>query len=50
MVNLSLMNPSYQPHYGYNGIKNLAALVKQALEHSALPRSRLFRGMLYGSG
>ncbi|HRD25031.1 MAG TPA: nitrogenase component 1 [Methanoculleus sp.] len=50
VVNLSLMNPSYQPHYGYNGIKNLAALVKQALEHSALPRSRLFRGMLYGSG
>jgi hypothetical protein len=50
VVNLTLMNPAFQPHYGFKGIKNIAALVRQALLHKDLPRSRLFRGMLYGTG
>jgi nitrogenase molybdenum-iron protein alpha/beta subunit len=50
LVNLSLLNPAFQPHYGYAGIKNIAALVRQALSTKDLPRSRLFRGMLYGTG
>ena len=50
VVNLSLMNPAFQPQYGFRGIKNIAALVRQAMENKDLPRSRLFRGMLYGTG
>ncbi|HUL61759.1 MAG TPA: nitrogenase component 1 [Methanocella sp.] len=50
VVNLTLMNPAFQPQYGFRGITNIAALVRQALEHRDLPRSRLFRGMIYGSG
>ena len=50
VVNLSLMNPAFQPQYGFRGIKNIAALVRQALENKDLPRSRLFKGMLYGTG
>jgi len=50
VVNLTLLNPAFQPQYGYKGIKNIAALVRQALEHKGLPRSRLLRGMLYGAG
>jgi nitrogenase molybdenum-iron protein alpha/beta subunit len=50
VVNLTLMNPAFQPQYGFKGIKNIAALVRQALENKDLPRSRLFRGMLYGTG
>ena len=50
VVNLSLMNPAFQPQYGFKGIKNIAALVRQALENRDLPRSRLFKGMLYGTG
>jgi len=49
VVNLTLMNPSFQPQYGFQGIKNIAALVRQALENKDLPRSRLFKGMLYGT-
>jgi nitrogenase molybdenum-iron protein alpha/beta subunit len=49
VVNLTLMNPALQPQYGFTGIRNIAALVRQALEHKDLPRSRLFRGMLYGT-
>ncbi len=49
VVNLTLMNPAYQPQYGFTGIRNIAALVRQALEHKDLPRSRLLRGMLYGA-
>jgi nitrogenase molybdenum-iron protein alpha/beta subunit len=49
VVNLTLMNPAFQPQYGFRGIKNIAALVRQALENKDLPRSRLFRGMLYGT-
>lgn len=49
VVNLTLMNPLFQPQYGFKGIKNIAALVRQALENKGLPRSRLFRGMLYGT-
>jgi nitrogenase molybdenum-iron protein alpha/beta subunit len=48
VVNLTLMNPAFQPQYGFRGITNIAALVRQALENRHLPRSRLFRGMLYG--
>ena len=50
VVNLTLMNPAFQPQYGFRGIKNIAALVRQALEYRDLPRSRLFKGMLYGTG
>jgi len=49
VVNLQLMNPSYHPHYGFVGIRNIATLVKQAMKNTSLPRSKLFRGMLYGS-
>jgi nitrogenase molybdenum-iron protein alpha/beta subunit len=49
VVNLTLMNPAFQPQYGFRGIKNIAALVRQAVENKDLPRSRLFRGMLYGT-
>jgi nitrogenase molybdenum-iron protein alpha/beta subunit len=42
-------HPAFQPQYGYKGIKNIAALVRQALENKDLPRSKLFRGMLYGT-
>jgi len=48
VVNLTLMNPAFQPQYGFRGITNIAALVRQALENNHLPRSRLLRGMLYG--
>jgi nitrogenase molybdenum-iron protein alpha/beta subunit len=48
VVNLTLMNPAFQPQYGFRGITNIAALVRQALENKHLPRSRLLRGMLYG--
>ncbi|MDD1673265.1 MAG: hypothetical protein LUP99_02515 [Methanomicrobiales archaeon] len=48
VVNLTLMNPAFQPQYGFRGITNIAALVRQALENKDLPRSRLLRGMLYG--
>lgn len=48
MVNLTLMNPAFQPQYGFHGITNIAALVRQALKNRHLPRSRLLRGMLYG--
>jgi nitrogenase molybdenum-iron protein alpha/beta subunit len=50
VVNLTLLNPAFQPQYGFQGIRNIAALVRQALENKDLPRSRLFRGMLYGTG
>ena len=36
------------PQYGYPGIKNIARLVESAVMHSARPRSRLFREVLYG--
>jgi nitrogenase molybdenum-iron protein alpha/beta subunit len=49
VVNLTLMNPAFQPQYGFRGIRNIAALVRQALEKKNLPRSRLLRGMLYGT-
>jgi nitrogenase molybdenum-iron protein alpha/beta subunit len=49
VVNLTLMNPAFQPQYGFRGIRNIAALVRQALEKKDLPRSRLLRGMLYGA-
>jgi nitrogenase molybdenum-iron protein alpha/beta subunit len=49
VVNLTLMNPSYHPHYGFRGIRNIAALVKHAIDNDGLPRSKLFRGMLYGN-
>ena len=49
VVNLTLLNPTYQPHYGFRGIQNIALLIKQALENRSLPRSKLFRGMLYGT-
>jgi len=48
VVNLTLMNPAFQPQYGFRGITNIAALVRQALENNHLPRSRLLRGMLCG--
>jgi nitrogenase molybdenum-iron protein alpha/beta subunit len=49
VVNLTLMNPAYQPHYGFRGIQNIAALLRHAVNNNGLPRSKLFRGMLYGN-
>jgi len=49
VVNLTLMNPSYHPHYGFRGIRNIAALLQHAINNNGLPRSKLFRGMLYGN-
>ena len=37
------------PQYGYRGIKNMARLVRSAMQHAGRPRSRLFREVLYGS-
>jgi nitrogenase molybdenum-iron protein alpha/beta subunit len=36
------------PQYCYQGIRNMARLVSSGLEHSARPRSRLFKQVLYG--
>jgi len=36
------------PHYGYRGIKNIAALVRSAVENSSRARSELFQRILYG--
>jgi nitrogenase molybdenum-iron protein alpha/beta subunit len=36
------------PQYGYQGIRNMARLMRAGLEHAARPRSRLFRSVLYG--
>ena len=36
------------PQYGYQGIRNMARLVRSSLEHAGRPRSRLFRQVLYG--
>jgi nitrogenase molybdenum-iron protein alpha/beta subunit len=49
VVNLTLLNPAYLPHYGFRGIHNIAKLLRQAIENQRLPRSTLFRGMLYGN-
>lgn len=35
------------PHYGYTGIRNIAALVRSAVENANRPRSELFRRVLY---
>ncbi|MDD1720816.1 MAG: nitrogenase associated protein [Euryarchaeota archaeon] len=49
VVNLTLLNPMYLPHYGFRGIHNIAELLRHALDNQGLPRSALFRGMLYGN-
>ena len=36
------------PHYGYQGIRNIARLMQSSMEHAGRPRSRLFRKVLYG--
>jgi len=36
------------PQYGYQGIRNMARLVRSGLEQASRPRSRLFRKVLYG--
>jgi nitrogenase molybdenum-iron protein alpha/beta subunit len=36
------------PHYGYQGICNMARLATTSMQHAARPRSRLFREVLYG--
>jgi nitrogenase molybdenum-iron protein alpha/beta subunit len=36
------------PQYGYQGIRNMARLVRSGLEHADRPRSRLFHRVLYG--
>lgn len=45
-VNLSTMTG--YPHYGFQGIKNIARLVQIGMEHATRPRSKLFRQVLYG--
>jgi nitrogenase molybdenum-iron protein alpha/beta subunit len=36
------------PQYGYQGIRNMARLLRWSLKHAGRPRSRLFRQVLYG--
>ena len=36
------------PQYGYQGIRNMARLMRTGMEQAARPRSRLFRQVLYG--
>jgi nitrogenase molybdenum-iron protein alpha/beta subunit len=45
-VNLTTMTG--YPHYGFQGIKNIARLVQIGIEHATRPRSKLFRKVLYG--
>jgi nitrogenase molybdenum-iron protein alpha/beta subunit len=45
-VNLSTMTG--YPHYGFNGIKNIARLAQVGMDNASRPRSRLFRKVLYG--
>ena len=45
-VNLTTMRG--YPHFGFNGIKNLARLVRSSMDNADRPRSRLFRKVLYG--
>ena len=37
-----------RPHYGFQGIKNIATLIKETIENRSLPRSKLIREVLYG--
>ena len=36
------------PQYGYQGIRNMARLMRTGLEQASRPRSKLFRSVLYG--
>ncbi|MFC1957310.1 nitrogenase component 1 [Chloroflexota bacterium] len=45
-VNLTTMTG--YPHFGFNGIKNMARLVQSSIENAQRPRSKLFREVLYG--
>ena len=36
------------PQYGYQGIRNMARLMRSSVAHATRPRSRLFRQVLYG--
>jgi nitrogenase molybdenum-iron protein alpha/beta subunit len=46
VVNLGLI--SRFPRYGFRGIQNIAKLIKSVLEDTSRPRSKLFKGMIYG--
>jgi nitrogenase molybdenum-iron protein alpha/beta subunit len=37
-----------RPHYGFQGIRNIATLIKETMENRSLPRSKLIREVLYG--
>ncbi len=37
------------PQYGYQGLRNIARLVRSSMRHASRPRSALFRQVLYGS-
>ena len=41
-------SPTAYPHYGYRGIRNIAKLLKSAMQNSSRPRSKLFKHVLYG--
>jgi nitrogenase molybdenum-iron protein alpha/beta subunit len=41
-------SPTAYPHYGYRGIRNIAKLLKSAMQNSSRPRSRFFKHVLYG--
>jgi nitrogenase molybdenum-iron protein alpha/beta subunit len=45
-VNLSTVTG--YPHYGFNGLKNIARLAQVAMDNARRPRSKLFRKVLYG--
>jgi len=41
-------SPTAYPHYGYRGIRNIAKLLRSAMQNSSRPRSKLFKHVLYG--
>jgi len=45
-VNLTTMTG--YPHYGFQGIKNIARLAQIGMDNASRPRSKLFRKVLYG--
>jgi len=45
---VNLTTRTAYPHYGYRGIRNIARLLKSAMQNFSRPRSELFQRILYG--
>ena len=45
---VNLTTRTAYPHYGYRGIRNIASLLRSAMQNSSRPRSELFQRVLYG--